>query len=65
MPVVVLPFTYARMIEEVEAGQKVLINDGRDLGCWRWIEMSRGRAAACRVMTGGLVTSGKGINLAA
>ncbi|QOI98970.1 MAG: pyruvate kinase [Phycisphaeraceae bacterium] len=60
--VVVLPFTYERMVEEVEAGQRVLVNDGaiRMLAVER--DVGRGELR-CRVMVGGLVTSGKGINL--
>lgn len=64
--VVVLPTTYPRMIDEVKAGQRVLINDGaiRMLCVEHHPEGDAGRGELrCRVTVGGLVTSGKGINL--
>jgi len=58
----VLPLTYEAMIDEVVAGHKVLINDGavRMLAVERSADRSELR---CRVTVGGLITSGKGINL--
>ncbi|MFG0252073.1 MAG: pyruvate kinase [Phycisphaerales bacterium JB038] len=52
--------TYARLIDEVEVGHKILINDGavRMLAVGKEAER-----LTCRVLVGGLVTSGKGINL--
>jgi pyruvate kinase len=60
--VVVFPTTYPAMIGEVQPGQKVLINDGaiRMLACG--ID-PKGEELQCQVIVGGLVTSGKGINL--
>lgn len=60
--VAVFPTTYEKLIDEVEGGHKVLINDGaiRMLA----VEADRvKRELRCRVAVGGLVTSGKGINL--
>jgi len=55
-----LPSTYERLVDEVEPGHRVLINDGavRALAVERTSEGLR-----CRVLEGGLVTTGKGINL--
>ncbi|MCA9279500.1 MAG: pyruvate kinase [Phycisphaeraceae bacterium] len=60
--VVVLPTTYKQLVDEVEPGHRVLINDGliRMLAVAR--APDRGELL-CRVTVGGLVTSGKGINL--
>lgn len=60
--VAVFPTTYPQMIHEVEPGHKVLINDGaiRMLATARHVD--RGELHCC-VIVGGLVTSGKGINL--
>jgi len=61
-PIVVLPVTYEPLVREVEPGHKVLVNDGaiRMLA----VESSPDRGELrCRVIVGGLVTSGKGINL--
>jgi len=61
-PVVVFPTTYAPMIDEVKPGQRVLINDG----AIRMLAVEGAAGACelrCRVTVGGLVTSGKGINL--
>ncbi len=59
--VVVLPTTYAPIVLEVEPGQRVLINDG----AIRLLALSGDRMdeLRCTVTVGGLVTSGKGINL--
>jgi pyruvate kinase len=60
--IAVFPTTYEGIFTEVEPGQKVLINDGaiRTLA----VELNRDKGELrCRVMVGGLVTSGKGINL--
>lgn len=59
---IVLPTTYPTLSREVAQGQRILINDGaiRMLV----VECARdGSEALCRVTVGGLVTSGKGINL--
>ncbi len=58
----VLPVTYQPLIGEVQPGHKVLINDGaiRMLA----VETDAGRGELrCRVTVGGLISSGKGINL--
>lgn len=61
-PELVLPVTYQPLVDEVEPGHKVLINDGaiRMLAVER--DRSRGELR-CRVMVGGRITSNKGINL--
>ncbi|MBX3363174.1 MAG: pyruvate kinase [Phycisphaeraceae bacterium] len=57
---VVLPSTYPDLIGDVQPGHRVLINDGaiRMLAVETTSEELR-----CRVHVGGLITSGKGINL--
>ena len=58
----VLPLTYAPMVHEVEPGQRILINDG----AIRMLAVecdTKAQELRCRVTVGGLVTSGKGINL--
>lgn len=59
---VILPFEYEPLVREVEPGHRVLINDGliRMLAIDKDIEKGELR---CRVTTGGLVTTRKGINL--
>ncbi len=56
--------TYAGLIDEVEPGHRVLINDGaiRALVVDRE-EGESGPQLRCRVTTGGLVSSSKGVNL--
>jgi pyruvate kinase len=56
----VLGCNYAKIATEVDPGQRVLINDGavRMLAV-----VSDGEQILCRVTTGGLITSGKGLNL--
>lgn len=55
-----LSATYEGIADEVEGGQRVLINDGHI----RMLAVGKeGSALRCRVMVGGLVTSKKGINL--
>lgn len=58
----VLPITYPELIDEATPGHRVLLNDGavRTLAMERAHDGSRLRA---RVIVGGLITSGKGINL--
>ncbi|GJQ30224.1 MAG: pyruvate kinase [Phycisphaerae bacterium] len=58
----VLALTYPSLVDEVELGHKVLINDGaiRMLAVER--DAPRGELR-CRVVVGGKITSGKGINL--
>ena len=61
----VLPCTYAPLVDEVQAGHRVLINDGaiRTLAV-ETVDLGSGRRGLrCCVMVGGLVTTGKGINL--
>lgn len=60
--IAVFPVTYEQLITEVEPGHKVLVNDGaiRMLAVERSPERGELR---CRVIVGGLVTTGKGINL--
>ena len=56
----VLPLTYKALVDEVGIGHKVLINDG----AIRMLAISReGDELRCRVVIGGLISSGKGINL--
>jgi len=60
----ILSCTLAQLATDVEPGHKVLINDGaiRLLALER-VAGATGAALSCRVIVGGLVTSGKGINL--
>lgn len=52
--------TYPRLIDDVQVGQRVLINDG----AIRMLAESKGKERLeCRVTVGGRVTSNKGINL--
>lgn len=52
--------TYPQIIDDVRVGQKVLVNDG----AIRMLVVDKGSdTITCRVTVGGLVTSGKGINL--
>ncbi|MBI1190396.1 MAG: pyruvate kinase [Tepidisphaera sp.] len=58
----VLSITYQPLVDEVEPGHKVLINDG----AIRMIAVERNPEAGelrCRVVVGGKITSGKGINV--
>jgi len=58
--VVVLGATYEGLVDDVEEGQRVLINDG----AIRMLAVQKGPGRVrCRVVHGGLVTTGKGINL--
>lgn len=56
----ILGATYANVATEVSVGNRVLVNDGH-------IRMlcveADGTQATCRVLVGGLVTTGKGINM--
>ncbi|MEM9167148.1 MAG: pyruvate kinase [Planctomycetota bacterium] len=59
---IVFPTTYPALIDEVEVGQRVLLNDG----AVRMVSVAQAGDAGelrCRVLVGGLITSGKGINL--
>ncbi len=58
---VVLPVTFQPLVDEVEPGHKVLINDG----AIRMLAIGREAPGElrCRVVIGGAVTSGKGINV--
>lgn len=54
------PTTYPQLTEEVSVGQRVLLNDG----AVRMLVTGEGSGrVTCRVTVGGLITSGKGINL--
>ncbi len=58
----VLPLTYGDLVDEVEPGQRVLINDG----AVRMLAVGAepgGQAVRCVVTLGGVVTTRKGINL--
>jgi pyruvate kinase len=60
--VCVLPTTFETLIDEVMPGQRVLINDG----AIRMLAVGHGEDAdelRCNVTVGGLITTGKGINL--
>jgi pyruvate kinase len=58
---VVLPLTYEKIVDEVEPGHKVLINDG----LIRMLAVSKDHPdeLRCRVISGGGISSGKGINV--
>lgn len=64
LPEVVLPTTYPGMISEVRSGQRVLINDGaiRMIALADDLQSGEGELR-CAVTVGGLITTGKGINL--
>lgn len=58
----VLPVTYEDLVHEVKQGQRVLINDG----AIRMLAVESNEQSGelrCRVIVGGPITSGKGINL--
>ena len=56
----VLPLTYEPLVDEVEPGHAVLINDG----AVRLTAVERrGDELICRVVVGGVISSNKGINL--
>ncbi len=56
----VLPLTYQPLVDEVEVGHKVLINDG----AIRMLAVAKEPGELrCRVTVGGAISSGKGINL--
>lgn len=57
-----LPFEYEPLVREVHPGHRVLINDGAIRMLAFDKDMDRG-LLRCRVTTGGVVTSRKGINL--
>ncbi len=62
MTELLLPVTYQELVSEVEPGHKVLVNDGaiRMLA----VEADREKGELrCRVIGGGWISSGKGINL--
>jgi len=52
--------TYESIVDEVEAGHRVLINDGAIRAL---VTETTDGAVRCRVITGGRVTTGKGVNL--
>ncbi|HVP74366.1 MAG TPA: pyruvate kinase [Phycisphaerales bacterium] len=58
--IVRLGCTYRNLIDDVESGQRLLINDG----AIRMLVVEKGRdSIECRVVQGGTITSNKGINL--
>ncbi len=59
----VLGATYANVATEVEPGHRVLINDGQIRMLCVEVGTGANRHAVCRVTVGGMVTTGKGINL--
>ncbi len=62
VPQLVLPVTYQALVREVQAGHKLLVNDGaiRMLA----VEQDRERGELrCRVVVGGVISSNKGINV--
>lgn len=61
-PEPVLPVTYAPLVDEVRVGHKVLINDGAIRMLAVDHDATKGELR-CRVVVGGRITSGKGINL--
>ncbi len=58
----VLPTTYEPLVHEVQPGQRVLINDGLIRMLAVESDPAKGELR-CRVLVGGKVTTGKGINL--
>lgn len=60
--VAILPTTFEGLVREVQAGQRVLVNDGAIRMLAVDADAKRGELRA-RVTVGGLVTSSKGINL--
>ncbi len=57
-----IPTTYAGLAEDVRAGDRILVDDGLlDLEC----EAAEGERVTLRVVRGGLLRSGKGINIPA
>ncbi|MFO0831985.1 MAG: pyruvate kinase [Phycisphaerales bacterium] len=61
-PQLVLPVTYQPLVREVQPGHKLLVNDG----AIRMLAVDQDREKGelrCRVVVGGLVSSGKGINV--
>ena len=61
-PTPVFPLAYEKLVDEVEIGHKVLINDGNIRMIATDVDLKKGELR-CRVMVGGLVTSKKGINV--
>ncbi|MGD8866089.1 MAG: pyruvate kinase [Gemmatimonadales bacterium] len=55
-----LPVTYDELADDLAAGDRVLLNDGRIELC---VSHVRPPKVVCEAITGGEVTSGKGINL--
>lgn len=56
--------TYPHFIDEVKKGEIILIDDGNiQLACTDKVTGKSGERLICKVVTGGLVTSSKGINL--
>ena len=59
-PVAYFPTTYPQLTEEVDVGQRVLLNDG---AVRMLVVAKENGTVTCRVTVGGLISSGKGINL--
>ena len=59
-PGTAIPITYSQLAADVEVGQPILLNDG--LFELRVVDIE-GRHVRCEVISGGLLTSNKGVNL--
>ncbi|PHQ81480.1 MAG: pyruvate kinase [Phycisphaera sp.] len=59
-PVAYFPTTYPKLTEEVDVGQRVLLNDG---AVRMIVTAKESGEVRCTVTVGGLISSGKGINL--
>lgn len=53
--------TLAELVDEVRPGEAILLDDGRIR--LEVVEVRPGQEAICRVVTGGILSSGKGVNL--
>ncbi|HOD80035.1 MAG: Pyruvate kinase [Planctomycetes bacterium ADurb.Bin126] len=53
--------TLAELVDEVQVGESVLLDDGRIR--LEVVEVRPGREVVCRVVAGGILSSGKGVNL--
>ena len=53
--------TLAELVDEVRPGEAILLDDGKLR--LEVVEVRPGREALCRVVTGGMLSSGKGVNL--
>ena len=53
--------TLAELVDEVRPGERILLDDGKIR--LEVVEVRPGNQALCRVLTGGILSSGKGVNL--